>query len=114
MTKENLIELYINQELSTRDIAKIYNVGQTTVRRKLSEFEIETRSSKEGKNTKTYQNKAKELSKYYKEEYSNRALKTGNRLKKYVQFVILNLKRQNQLIESIVLKNVKKLEQNSY
>lgn len=28
--KEELIDLYLNQQLSTRDVAKILNVGQTS------------------------------------------------------------------------------------
>ena len=47
--------------LSQRDLAKIYNVGQTTIRRWMKEFGIDSRSSKEGRQTAHYRNKMKEV-----------------------------------------------------
>lgn len=39
-TKEELEKLYIEEELSTRDIAKQLNISQTTVRRYLAKYNI--------------------------------------------------------------------------
>lgn len=69
ITKEELEELYINQELSTRDIAKKLGVGQTTIRRWLSKFEIKTRTSKEAKHTTVYKEKEAKLAERYRTEY---------------------------------------------
>ncbi len=69
ITKEELEELYINQELSTRDIAKQLGVGQTTIRRWLAKHNIKTRSSKEAKKTSVYLEKQQVLAERYKEEY---------------------------------------------
>lgn len=40
ISKEEFEELYFNQELSTRDIAKKLGVGQTTVRRFMTKHDI--------------------------------------------------------------------------
>ena len=82
ISKEELEDLYINQGYSTRDLAKYFNVGQTTIRRKMIKYEIKSRTSKEGKNTDKYKEKKRKLAEYYKEEYSKRALESGNRITK--------------------------------
>lgn len=69
VTKEELEDLYWNQELSTRDIAKKFGVGQTTVRRWMAKFNIKTRTSKEGKHTSVYLSKQDELAERYRVEY---------------------------------------------
>ena len=50
-TKEELEKLYIEEELSTRDIAKQLNISQTTVRRYLAKYNIETRKGEDAKCT---------------------------------------------------------------
>lgn len=69
ITKEELYDLYWNQELSTRDIAKKVGVGQTTIRRWLDKYEIKTRTSKEAKTTSVYLEKQKALAERYSVEY---------------------------------------------
>ncbi|MCK4665847.1 HNH endonuclease [Candidatus Dependentiae bacterium] len=41
--KEELVELYVNQEMSSLDIAKLYQCGSETVLRRLKKFNIPTR-----------------------------------------------------------------------
>jgi len=75
VSKQELEDLYLNQGLSTRDIAKIFDVCQTTIRRWLAKYDIATRTSIEGKQTKAYKEKSKQINKqisktltqYYKE-----------------------------------------------
>lgn len=69
ITKEELEDLYWNQELSTRDIANKLGVGQTTVRRWLAKYEIKTRTAKEGQHTSTYLEKQEKLAERYRTEY---------------------------------------------
>lgn len=80
--KENLVELYINQQLSTRDIAKKLNVGQTSVRRYLKKYNIKERTSAESKNTSVYKNKITQYAIRYKREYSKIAIENGNKIYK--------------------------------
>lgn len=70
ITKEKLENLYLNQELSTRDIAKQLNVGQTTIRRWLAKYNIKTRSTKEAMKTTVFLEKQKVLAERYKIEYT--------------------------------------------
>ena len=49
--------------MSTRDIAKILNIGQTTVRRRLDKYNIATRDLKTSKSTDNYTKKAREIGK---------------------------------------------------
>lgn len=49
MNKQQLSELYINQELSTRQIADLAGVTQISIWRKLKEFQIPARTYKENK-----------------------------------------------------------------
>lgn len=44
--KEDLFELYINQKLSKKEIGKIYNCGATTIDRRLVEYNIPMRTTK--------------------------------------------------------------------
>lgn len=69
ITKEELEDLYWNQELSTRDIANKLGVGQTTIRRWLAKYDIKTRTSKEAKQTSVYLEKQEELAQRYRTEY---------------------------------------------
>ena len=46
LTKETLEELFLNKKLSSRQIAKMYHIGKSTVLRKLHLFGIETRETK--------------------------------------------------------------------
>ena len=69
ITKEELEELYLVQELSTRDIAAKLGVGQTTIRRWLSKYDIKTRTSKEAKHTSVYLEKQEVLAERYRIEY---------------------------------------------
>lgn len=78
--KEELIDLYLNQQLSTRDVAKILNVGQTSVRRYLKKYNIRERTSAESKDTNTYKEKMFQYALKYKEEYSKRAIEEGHRI----------------------------------
>ena len=41
--KDKLIKLYIDEQLSTRDIAKLLGTSQSTVRRKMKLYGIEAR-----------------------------------------------------------------------
>lgn len=61
ITKELLEQLYLIEGMSTRDLAKYFNVGQTTIRRKLAKFDIPTRSSTEAKTTKFFKNKEQDI-----------------------------------------------------
>jgi transposase len=69
ITKEVLEDLYITQELSTRDIAKKLNIGQTTVRRSMAKFNIKARTDKESRKTSVYKNKLEGFAERYREEY---------------------------------------------
>ncbi len=60
-TKEELEKLYIEEELSTRDIAKQLNISQTTVRRYLAKYNIETRKGEDAKCTSVMKKKIKAL-----------------------------------------------------
>lgn len=54
---EDLYRLYIEEEKSTKDIAKIYSCVHSTINRKLHEFNIPTRSKEESKELATRQGK---------------------------------------------------------
>lgn len=69
ISKEELYDLYWNQELSTRDIAKKVGVGQTTIRRWLDKYEIKTRTSKEAKTASVFLEKQRILAERYSIEY---------------------------------------------
>ncbi len=45
--KEELIELYINKKLSSKHIAKMYNIGGEAIRKRLSYFNIPIRTTSE-------------------------------------------------------------------
>lgn len=66
---ETLYHLYIEEELSQRDIAELLNIGQTTIRRYMNKYNIPARSNKEGKHTKVYQEKLQLLAQRYSKEY---------------------------------------------
>ena len=69
ISKEEFENLYFNQELSTRDIAKKLGVGQTTVRRFMDKHNIKARTSKEAKQTSVYLEKQEKLAERYRTEY---------------------------------------------
>ena len=71
--------MYIDDELSTRDIAKVFNISQSYVRRLLEKYNIPKRSSLEGKHTKASQKKQKEFAERWSKEY----LITRNKTCKY-------------------------------
>lgn len=52
-----LNDLYTNKGYSTRDLAKHYNVGQTTIRRWLVKYNIKARTKDDGKQTQYFKNK---------------------------------------------------------
>lgn len=76
--ENKLIKLYIEQELSTRDIAKVLNISQTQVRRLLKDWEIPVRSSQEGKKTKHFKNKEEEINRQISNTLISNSLKKGN------------------------------------
>lgn len=80
--KEELVELYINKQLSTRDIAKRLKIGQTSVRRYLKKYNIKERTSKESKETITYKEKMFKNANRYKEEYIKKSIEEGHRIYK--------------------------------
>lgn len=69
VTYDEIYDLYVTKELSQRDIAKILNIGQTSVRRILGKYNIVSRTRDEYEKTSTYQAKQKELAKRYSKEY---------------------------------------------
>lgn len=77
MNKEKLIDLYINQNLSQRDIAKQENVSQTTVRWWLTKYGIKRNKDNislelKGKERKCPQCKEiKQPSEFYFQSYTN-------------------------------------------
>lgn len=82
VTKDELFDLYINQGLSTRDIATKFNIGQTTVRRYLVKYEIPTRTSMEGKATSAYQQKLTKIKSQISETLHKHNENTGHILTK--------------------------------
>lgn len=70
INKEILEDLYIKQQLSTRDIAKILNVGQTTVRRKMQLYDIPARNQQQAQETYVYKEKRRQLAERFHEEYT--------------------------------------------
>lgn len=80
--KTELEKLYNEDEYSTRDLAKHFNVSQSFIRSRMKDFGIQARTSKDGKNTKRYKEKIKALGKKYKEEYTTKSIESGHRLVK--------------------------------
>lgn len=68
--ENELKRLYLEEQLSTRDIASKLGVGQTTIRRKMAKYNIPARSDIESKQVKPYLEKQKALSDRYKIEYT--------------------------------------------
>lgn len=68
--KEELFELYVNQRLSSCEIAKIYNVSTSSVRRQLEKLEIPMRTMQESKfkGEKRLDKKGYVIISYYDEE----------------------------------------------
>lgn len=82
ISKEELEKLYYDEQLSTRDIAKKMNCGQTTVRRYMKLYNITARSSCESKHTSVYCAKQTALAERYKKEYIESSIQSGHRLLK--------------------------------
>lgn len=76
------LERLYKEGYSTRDLAKYFNVSQSTIRSKMKKFGIQARSSKEGRNTDKCKDKFEELGKKFSEDYKNRSLETGHSIKK--------------------------------
>lgn len=70
VTYDEIYDLYITQQLSQRDIAKQLNIGQTSVRRILKKYNIQSRTYAEYKDTDSYKEKRKELAEKYSKEYT--------------------------------------------
>ena len=68
--KDKLIKLYIDEQLSTRDIAKLLGTSQSTVRRKMKLYGIEARDAVQSKNTPSYKQKVEDLAERYRNEYT--------------------------------------------
>lgn len=69
ISKETIIDLYFNQKLSQRDVAKILEIGQTSVRRILNKYGLQARTVQEGQNTPSYKEKSAKLAERYSKEY---------------------------------------------
>lgn len=67
VNKEKLYEDYCILGMSTRDIAKKYNIGQTTVRRLMAKYDIKARSCNE--RTDYYYQKMQPQYDYYSKKY---------------------------------------------
>ena len=70
ITYEEIYDLYVIQQKSQRQIANLLGIGQTTVRRLLSKYNIPSRTIKESKNTPDYMQHMEELKIVYKEKYT--------------------------------------------
>src|SRR3990172_3714727 len=77
--KDKLRHLYLEQKKSTWEIARIYEVSQTTIRRWLKEEKIKARSYKENKMPVA---KGSHLKEVHREAIS-RGLKSSERFKKW-------------------------------
>lgn len=97
--EEYLRKLYLEDKLSTRDIAKMLNIGQTTVRRKMKEFNIQPRSQKESRKTIVYLNKQEKLAETYKIKYT----KTHNLVCKFcgTSFTVEGYSKKNKKFCSV-------------
>ena len=78
--EELLISLYVDQELSTRDVARKLNVCQTTIRRWLEKYNIRTRKPDVAKTAKPLIEKRKKLGEYYKIVYTKQAFDNNSRI----------------------------------
>lgn len=74
ISKEMLYDDYCIVGMSTRDIAKKYNIGQTTVRRLMARYNIESRSNSE--KTNYYYQKMQPYYDAYSEKYRKYFVKT--------------------------------------
>lgn len=69
ITKEQVYDLYIEQELSQRDVGKALGISQTSVRRLLQKYNIPSRTSQEAVVTPSYKEKKKSFAQRYSTEY---------------------------------------------
>lgn len=69
VSKDTIVDLYFNKKLSQRDVAKVLEVGQTSVRRILDKYELKSRTVKEAKETPSCKEKTKKLAERYSQEY---------------------------------------------
>ena len=65
-----LYKLYVIEEYSQRDIAKILSVSQSTIRRSMKKYNIKPRGNSESRNTSKYKEKELKNSERYKNEYT--------------------------------------------
>ena len=70
VSKDTIIDLYFDKKLSQRDVAKVLEIGQTSVRRILDKYGLKSRTTKESKETSSYKEKVQRLAERYSQEYS--------------------------------------------
>ena len=70
VSKDTIIDLYFDKKLSQRDVAKVLEIGQTSVRRILDKYGLKSRTPKESKDTSSYKEKVQRLAERYSQEYS--------------------------------------------
>ena len=75
VNKDEIYNLYVTQQLSTRDVGKVIGIGQTSVRRWLKKYEIPTRSQEASKGTPSYLAKSKKMPKDIRQNTCNQELK---------------------------------------
>lgn len=80
--EETLKDLYVNKQMSTRDIAKHLGVGQTTVRRLMAKYSIKARANKKSRNTNVYRQKLNTLANHYRKIYTKASIENGSRVVK--------------------------------
>lgn len=74
--KDEIYNLYVIQQLSTRDVGKVLGIGQTSVRRWLKKYKIPTRSQELSRKTPSYLAKNQENAERYSVEYLQPRTKT--------------------------------------
>lgn len=67
--KDTVFDLYVTKELSTRDVAKILHIGQTSVRRLLERYGIPARSQAQSMKTPSFLEKRQRDAERYAVEY---------------------------------------------
>lgn len=70
INQDELYDLYINQQLTQREVGKILGISQTQVRRELSKAGIKSRNASESRQTPDSIQRRKKNSERYKKEYT--------------------------------------------